>query len=386
MPPFGLYVHIPFCQQRCPYCAFVVLTGQTALYERYVEAVCTEIRSYRHLEAKGPLQTIFFGGGTPSLFQAAQLGRILDTAEAVFGVEPAAEITLEANPSSAESVRFDALKRTGFNRLSLGVQACNDADLRTLGRMHNAAEAESAYVTARRAGFRNVNVEVIFSIPGMARSRWQHTLERVIAWQPEHVSTYSLTLEEGTKLAQHAQQGHVPSVSEEDDAWAFTYAIEVLDRAGYEHYEVSSFARPGFRARHNWGYWHGAEYLGVGLAAHSFFDGRRRWNGPDLPTYLARLGAGQRPCGGEEVLDDEIIARERIWLQLHTCEGVELTPGEVEILQGAVKFQSLRGEDLVQLVTHRLRLTRLGYLLADAIVVAVVEMIQDVRRRDEGGA
>lgn len=386
MPPltsWGLYVHIPFCPQHCPYCAFAVLTGHQALYERYVEAVCTEIRSWQHLAAKGPLHTIFFGGGTPSMLEPVQVQRILDTAAATLGLMPDAEITLEANPSTADSARFAAFRRLGCNRLSLGVQAFNDADLKTLGRLHSAAEAEHAYATARQAGFTNLNLDVIFSIPGAPRTHWQQTLQRVIALRPEHVSTYSLTIEEGTRFAQRSQQGRLQPVSEDDDAWAYAWAMETLDTAGYEQYEVANFAWPGFRSRHNWGYWHGAAYLGVGLAAHSFLDDRRHWNTPDVQQYIACLEAGQSPCAGEEVLDTATARRERVWLQLRTAEGAALEAAEIEMLHHLPKFQGMLDEGLVQLAAHRLCLTRRGLLLADAIGVEVLDMLENSGRRKE---
>jgi oxygen-independent coproporphyrinogen-3 oxidase len=295
---FGLYVHIPFCPQHCPYCAFAVLTGHTKLYERYVEAVCAEIRQWQHLAVRGPLHTVFFGGGTPSMLEPVQVQRILDTAAATLGLMPDAEITLEANPSTAESARFAAFRSLGCNRLSLGVQAFNDADLKTLGRQHSAAEAEHAYATARQAGFSNLNLDVIFSIPGAPRTHWQQTLQRVIALRPEHVSTYSLTIEEGTRFAQRSQQGRSRPVSEADDAWAYAWAMEALAAAGYEQYEVANFARPGYRSRHNWGYWHGAAYLGVGLAAHSFLDGQRRWNTRRLGAQHGVTARGPRSSSG----------------------------------------------------------------------------------------
>ena len=198
---FGLYVHIPFCPQRCPYCAFTIVTGHTALYDRYVEAVCAEIRSWQSLAPKGPLQTVFFGGGTPSLLDPVHVQQILDTATATFGIAPEAEITLEANPTTADAQKFNAFRAHGCNRLSLGVQSFNDADLKTLGRWHSAADAEAAYSTARQAGFTNVNLDVIFSIPGAPRQHWPATVHKLLALAPEHISTYALTIEEGTRFA-----------------------------------------------------------------------------------------------------------------------------------------------------------------------------------------
>lgn len=376
MTPFGLYVHIPFCPQHCPYCAFAVVTGYKALYDRYVEAVCRELRAWSHLAARGPLHTVFFGGGTPSMLTPAQCQRLLDTIAATLGLAPEAEISLEANPSTADAAKFRALRQLGVNRLSLGVQAFDDADLRLLGRMHSAAEAERAYETARQAGFSNVNIDLMFGIPGGPRWHWQHTLQRTIALQPEHVSTYSLTIEEGTRFARRYHQGRLQPVSDDDDAWAYAHAMEVLAAAGYAQYEVSNFARPGFRSRHNWGYWHGAAYLGVGLAAHSFLDGHRRWNVPELQTYIDRLEAGQSPGAGEETIDAVTRRREEVWLQLRTCAGVACTSGEIEAVRRLPKFQGLLQAGLVQVEAGRIRLTPAGFAVADAIGVELVELLE----------
>ncbi len=376
MPVFGLYIHIPFCPQRCPYCAFTILTGHTTLYERYVEAVCTEMRTWHGRTPLQPLQTIFFGGGTPSLLAPAQIQRILDTAAATFGVTAQAEITLEANPTTADASKFAALRACGINRLSLGVQSFQDADLHTLGRWHNAAEAQAAYTAARQAGFSNVNLDVIFSIPGAPRAHWQATVATLIALAPEHISTYSLTLEEGTRFARRQHQGRLSPVSEEDDAWAYTWVMETLDSAGYEHYEVSSFARPGCRAQHNWGYWHGAEYLGVGLSAHSLLQGQRHWNLRPLPAYLHAVESGQAPWEGSEVLEPTAARHERLWLQLRTCEGSVLQPGETQRLLSAPKFQAMLEADLIHLQASCLRLTPAGFLLADAIGVEVLALLE----------
>ena len=375
-PTFGLYVHIPFCPQRCPYCAFTILTGHTALYDRYVEAVCTEICSWQALAYKGPLQTVFFGGGTPSLLDPVQVQQILDTATATFGVAPAAEITLEANPTTADAQKFHALRASGINRLSLGVQSFNDADLKTLGRWHSAADAEAAYSTARQAGFSNVNLDVIFSIPGTPRQHWQATVHKLLALAPEHISTYALTIEEGTRFARRQHQGRLSSVSEEDDAWAYAWVMETLTAAGYEHYEVSNFARPGFRSRHNWGYWHDADYLGVGLSAHSLLNGQRHWNRRALLAYLTAVEAGGTPCEGSERLDAMAARHERLWLQLRTCDGTILQPSELRTLLSAPKFQAMLEAGLVHLQALHLRLTPPGFLLADAIGLEVLTVLE----------
>jgi oxygen-independent coproporphyrinogen III oxidase len=373
---FGLYVHIPFCPQRCPYCAFTILTGHTAFYDRYVDAVCAEIRFWRSLAHKGSLQTVFFGGGTPSLLDPVHVQQILDTATVTFGIAPEAEITLEANPTTADAQKFNAFRASGCNRLSLGVQSFNDADLKTQGRRHSAGEAEAAYITARQAGFTNVNLDVIFSIPGAPRQHWQATVHRLLTLAPEHISTYALTLEEGTRFARRHHQGRLAPVSEEDDAWAYAWVMETLAAAGYEHYEVSNFARPGFRSRHNWGYWHSADYLGVGLSAHSLLNGQRHWNRRALQAYLTAVEAGCAPCEGTERLDPVAARHERLWLQLRTCEGAILQPSELQTLLSALKFQAMLEAGLVHLQALRLRLTPSGFLLADAIGVEVLTILE----------
>ncbi|MDH3604773.1 MAG: radical SAM family heme chaperone HemW, partial [Candidatus Tectomicrobia bacterium] len=337
----GLYVHVPFCPQHCPYCAFAVVTGHRDLYERYVEAVCGEMRQWRERMPIGSLQTVFIGGGTPSMLAPAQVQQLLDSAASVFGLEAQAEITLEANPGTVDAAKFVAIRQAGVNRLSLGVQAFHDADLKNLGRLHSAAEAEQAIEAARQAGFAALSIDLIFSIPGSSRERWRQTLQRAIDYQPEHISTYSLTIEEGTRFAQRYHRGRLQPVSEDDDAWAYAWSMEQLEVVGFEHYEVSNFARPGCRSLHNWGYWHGAPYVGVGLSAHSFTGATRSWNTPDIRTYLDAVEHGHSPCSGQEVLDASTLRQEQLWLQIRTCEGVRLAPCELRVLQQNAKFQGM---------------------------------------------
>ena len=371
----ALYVHVPFCPQHCPYCAFAVVTGHRELYERYVAAVCGEVRQWWDRRPTGALQTVFIGGGTPSMLAPVQVQQILDSAATVFGIEAQAEITLEANPGTVDAAKFAGLRRAGVNRLSLGVQAFHDADLKNLGRLHSAAEAARAFEAARQADFAALSIDLIFSIPGSSRERWRQTLQHAIDCQPEHISTYSLTLEEGTRFAQRYHQGRLQPVSEDDDAWAYAWTMERLQAAGFEHYEVSNFARPGFRSQHNWGYWHGASYVGVGLSAHSFAGATRSWNTPDIRAYLDAVEHGQSPCIGEEVLEASTLRQEQLWLQLRTCEGVRLARDELRLLQQNAKFQAMLQEGLVRLEASQLYLTPQGFLLADTIGVDIVDML-----------
>ncbi len=376
MPPLGLYVHIPFCPQHCPYCAFTVVTGYQELYDRYVQSVCREIASWMHLASRGPLQTVYLGGGTPSMLTPTQMQVILETADTTLDIAPDAEITLEANPQTVDAAKFSHFRQAGVNRLSLGVQAFNDHDLRILGRMHSAVEAEQAFCAARQSGFTNVNIDVMFSMPGSTRLRWQDTLRRIKFLSPEHVSTYSLTIEEGTRFAQRHQHGTLHPVSDEDDAWAYCYAMETLNQAGYEQYEVSNFARPGYRSGHNWGYWHGAEYLGVGVSAHSFLDDQRFWNVKKLMQYIDCLESGLLPREDVEHLDGKTARREQVWLRLRTSAGIELTVTELEALHDAVQTRALVEAKFLQLDGHRLTLTQRGFPLADRIGIELTSVFE----------
>jgi oxygen-independent coproporphyrinogen-3 oxidase len=331
---------------------------------------------WRDRTSIGSLQTVFIGGGTPSMLAPVQVQQLLDSAASVFGIEAQAEITLEANPGTVDAAKFAAIRQAGVNRLSLGVQAFHDLDLKNLGRLHRATEAELAFEAARQAGFAALSIDLIFSIPGSSRERWRQTLQRAIDYQPEHISTYSLTIEEGTRFAQRYHRGRLLPVSEEDDAWAYAWSMEQLEAAGFEHYEVSNFARPGFRSQHNWGYWHGASYVGVGLSAHSFASGMRSWNTPDIRAYLDAIEHDESPCIGQEVLEADTQRQEQLWLQLRTCEGVRLEPYELQRLQQNTKFQAMMQSGLVVLEASQLCLTCKGFLLADTIGIEVVDMLE----------
>jgi oxygen-independent coproporphyrinogen III oxidase len=377
MKDFGLYVHIPFCVQICPYCAFTSVAGKEELYGRYVEAVCMEICTAGHRADRRGLDTVFFGGGTPSILAPDQLGRIIEEAERKWGLAAGAEVTIEANPGTADQEKFRSFRAIGCNRLSIGVQSFIDEVLVFLGRVHNAVEAERAYNMGREAGFDNVSMDLIFSIPQVPPGYWQFSLERAAELGPEHISAYSLTIEEGTALARRLQRGSLEQIEEEDDARNFELASEFLVGERYEHYEVSNFARPGRRSRHNWGCWTGAEYLGVGLSAHSFVDGRRSWNTRDLDTYLKRVGRGESACEGEEEIDPVTALRERIWMGLRTCQGVFLTESQKDQLKGQSRFDDFVEAGFLEFSGEWLRLTSSGFVLADGLGVEVAELLEE---------
>ncbi len=371
----GLYIHVPFCPQRCPYCAFATVVGQEDRHDLYAEAVCREIESWAHLS--GPVETVFLGGGTPSQVEPTLIGQMLEAAQNHLGLHPDAEISVEVNPRTVDREKFARLKTLGFNRISIGAQAFRDADLRHLGRQHSAADVERAYAAARAAGFANVSLDLVANVPGVSEANWHFSVERAIALAPEHLSVYSLTIEEGTIFAQRQRQGLLKSVADDRQARTLEWTDARLVAAGYEHYEVSNYARLGYRSRHNWSYWTGVPYLGVGLGAHSFVDGKRFWNTRDLNAYLDAMAQGQSPCTGGETIAPDTARRERLWMGLRTIEGIELTEEEVGRVQSSKRFDDLEKVGYVALEGQRLRLTRAGFLLADALGLELDRIVEE---------
>ena len=373
----GLYVHIPFCGCRCPYCGFAVVTGEDDLGERYAQTVCGELETlHRHAPPEG-LSSVFFGGGTPSRLAPVLLERILASTRSSLGIASGAEITLEANPGTTDIEGYAAFAELGINRLSLGVQSFADSSLRLLGRSHSAAEALSAYAAARDGGFVNVSIDLIFSVPGADREDWLHSLEVTVDLSPEHVSTYALTVEEGTLFHRRALAGDLPLVCEDEDAYQYTHGIDVLSAAGYGQYEISNFARDGRRSRHNWSYWSGVEYLGVGMSSHSYMAGIRSWNTANLRDYIDRVEAGDSPRLGEEIIDAATERRERIWLGLRTCEGAALTSRERAWLAASDRVTRLVRSGYVEHRGDRVHLTAQGIPVADAVASEIVAVLEE---------
>ena len=374
----GLYVHIPFCPQRCPYCAFAVETGRMDMVERYVAAVCAEIEASKGSSSWGnlsPFDTVFFGGGTPSRLPPASIAMILETADRVFGLCDGAEITLEANPTTADAAHFSALRDVGVNRLSIGVQSLVDDTLRLLGRTHNAADAKRAYCLARETQFDSINTDLIFSVPAEPLAALTSTIEQMLALEPDHISAYSLTVEENTPFHRRRLLGDLPLVQEDDDAALFLHVRQSLSDSGYEQYEISNFSRSGHRCQHNWDCWTGGEYLGVGLSAHSFAAGQRWWNVLDLDDYCEKVEAGHSARAGCETIDTHRALEERIWLGLRTCEGADLLAAERQIVQGDRQCQQLQKTGRLVLEGHRLRLINEGFAIADAVAACVIDAL-----------
>ena len=323
----GLYVHIPFCSSRCVYCGFYSTTG-LALRERYVDALCQEIKM-RSLpttppQKEGSLGTIYLGGGTPSQLTIPQLRRIFDAIYIYNKVENDAEVTIEVNPDDVTPELAAALQQLPVNRVSMGAQTFNDERLHFLRRRHSSAQVHQAVATLRQAGFQNISIDLMYGFPNQTLEEWQADIDEALQLNVEHISTYCLMYEEGTPLYRLLEQGKVAEIDEELERKMYFTLINSLESDGYEHYEISNFARPGYRSRHNSSYWKGIPYIGIGAAAHSFDIQTRSWNVADIQQYINGMEQGER-CFEAETLDEDTRYNDAVTVALRTCEGLDLS-------------------------------------------------------------
>lgn len=366
----SIYVHIPFCAKRCAYCDFNTYAWRGAIVRDTLEAIRLSIESTEEPNIVVP--TIFFGGGTPSFPDPELVVRILDAVRARFRVLPDAEISVEVNPGTVDRARYLLLKQAGFNRLSMGVQAFDDGLLKALGRIHTAAEALRSYETARQAGFENVSIDLMFALPDQTLRQWQKTLRVAISLQPEHISCYALTVEPGTPFFKMYQQGRLNLPDEETDLRMYQYTIRALTRAGYEHYEISNFAKPGYRCRHNMVYWRNEEYLGFGPGAVSYRRGVR-WKTISNPRhYVQAVRSSASLVEEEERLDADASLGETLMLMLRLRDGVDVRMVEerygVNLIQRyARQVDKLRRLRLLEVTPDYWRITAKGLPVTNSI-------------------
>ncbi len=361
----GLYVHVPFCLTRCGYCDFNAYEGLDHLRGRYAEALAREADLAAWGWAGERIDTVFFGGGTPTRLAAMDLVRVLDHLREVFAVASDAEITIEANPDTVDEEKLRTLREAGFNRLSIGAQSFDPAVLESLERVHPPEAVRAAFAAARRGGFDDVNLDLIFGAQGETLDSWRSTLQEAVALAPEHVSAYALTVEPNTPLGRQVAASARPAPDGDLQADMFALACDVLRDAGFEHYEVSNWARPGRECRHNLGYWRREPYLGLGAGAHSYRDGRRWWNLRPPEQYLASVEAGKLPAGGKEHLTVGDMHLEDVFLRLRTREGLPAGMVDAEI---ASPFLD---EGLLARWQDRYVLTDRGMFLANEVVLAL---------------
>jgi len=370
--PFGFYVHVPFCSVRCGYCDFNTYTaaelGGGGSRASYAETAVPEIRLARTVlgDVDLPVETVFFGGGTPTLLPPKDLAAILTAIDQEFGLAPNAEVTTESNPDSVTAEDLDALRLAGFNRISFGMQSAVPHVLATLDRTHDPLRVPLAVEWAREAGFDQISLDLIYGTPRESLADWQLSLDAALACRPDHVSAYSLIVEDGTAFARKVRRGEVAMPDDDDFADKYVAADDALSAAGYAWYEVSNWARSDdHRCRHNLLYWRGADWWGVGPGAHSHVGGVRWWNVKHPTAYADRLGAGASPAYAREILEDEDRRVERVLLEVRLSDGLPLDTLEQS---GRAVVPDLVARGLATEERDRLVLTRAGRLLADAVV------------------
>ncbi|HET7068802.1 MAG TPA: radical SAM family heme chaperone HemW [Nocardioides sp.] len=372
--PFGFYVHVPFCTVRCGYCDFNTYTAAElgdqpgASRATYAEAAIAEIRQARRVLGDRDLavDTVFFGGGTPTLLPAADLAAVLAAIAAEFGLSRDAEVTTEANPDSVAAWDLEALRESGFTRVSFGMQSAVDHVLHTLDRTHDPLRVPAVVEWSRAAGFDEVSLDLIYGTPGESLDDWATSLEVALACHPDHLSAYSLIVEPGTALARRISRGELPMTDDDDLADKYLLADQQLAEAGLKWYEVSNWSRDeATRCRHNELYWTGGHWWGVGPGAHSHVGGVRWWNVKHPAAYADRLAAATSPAAAREVLDAETRRVERVLLEIRLRDGLPVLTLDAH---GRAAVADLVARDLVELAAERLVLTREGRLLADAVV------------------
>lgn len=376
----SLYIHIPFCLRKCPYCDFNSYAGLTALIPDYLDATLLELQRTVTENNLGErlLSTIYIGGGTPSLLPAAQMSRLLGAVLECMRVSADCEITVEANPGTIDAAKLAGYAAAGVNRLSLGVQSFDDDVLACLGRIHTGREAAEAVALAAGAGFTNISIDLMWAVPGQTLTKWRSTLREACKLGPTHISAYCLTYEEGTPFYERRNQGELAGADEDLELEMLHATTDILQAAGYLHYEISNFARPGFQCRHNLTYWTGAAYLGVGAGAHSHLSGLRWWNVREPERYIARVGAGEPPVEGFERLEGRRRAGEMLLVGLRLMDGVRFS--DVDRRTGtecrrlfADELRELSERGLVSVTDERIMLTRAGLELADEVSLYFVD-------------
>jgi len=383
----GLYVHVPFCTAKCGYCDFNSYANSEHLIPAYSSALLADASLWVDALSGRRIETIFFGGGTPTLNPVAENVRVLDGLRGRFDVAPEAEVSIEANPGSVSPEHLSFLRRAGFNRLSIGVQSFDDAELRQLDRIHTADEARRAIACARDAGFDNVNVDLIYGLPGQQFSSWQRTLDEAISIAPEHISAYALTVEDGTPLARDIARGRVVPPDGDAQAEQYEWTQDRLAVAGYEQYEISNWARQGRACRHNLTYWRNREYLGLGAGAHSSLESAR-FASVLLPRRYLDLVAESTAARADgrddlvhivnrEVVDDALSVADTLILGLRMCEGVDLVAfaqrhGRTVMDVCGDVIKEFAGYGLLELTGRHLRLTRRGRLLSNELFVRLL--------------
>ncbi len=374
----GIYIHIPFCKSRCIYCGFYSTTNKE-LKERYVDALIREIHMRKDDFARlgtslspSSTSTVYFGGGTPSSLSLCDIERIVGALESTFNGTPS-EVTLEMNPDDVTKDYIKAVRQMGINRISMGIQTFDDSRLQFIRRRHNASQAEEAVMTIREEGIHNVSIDLMFGFPNQTMDEWVTDIDKAIALHPTHISAYSLMYEEDTPLFRMLQKGEINQIDDETSLAMYTELINRLTANGYEHYEISNFAMPGYRSVHNSSYWHDTPYLGFGAAAHSYNKDTRSWNIPDLKKYIESIESGVLPSESE-VIDADTHYNDLITTALRTREGLNLDDLPQKYREYAlVNARKSISEHLLEATDSHIRLTREGLFVSDMVMSELIK-------------
>ena len=375
--PSSLYIHIPFCVSKCPYCSFVSWPGMESLHQRYVAALLREAEWLRQNTAAQPLSTLFLGGGTPTILAGQELAAIVTTCKELFGFSDQAEISIEANPKTIDQAKLALLHRSGINRLSIGVQSLQDTELQLLGRPYSADDALTAVRLARAAGFDNISLDLMYGIPGQDHKSWQQTLKQALSLTPNHLSLYELMVEPGTPYYQQLDQGRL-ALPDEDEIAAMDQITATLCRqAGLAQYEISNYARAGQECRHNINYWQNGPYLALGAGAVACLEGRRQQKTRDPLLFCEQIESGQSVVQEEEWLDPVASFRETVIMGLRMNQGVSKESllkrygMELNDCYGNILI-SLVDQGLLELTASHLRLTARGRIFANQVMAELV--------------
>lgn len=383
--PRSLYIHIPFCKQKCFYCDFCSFAATEGEQSCYVDSLIKEIQLYHKALGRLSLKTIFIGGGTPSILSIHDMTRLVQTIHACFEVDDEVEFTMESNPGTVTMAKLKAYRGLGINRISMGLQATQNHLLKKLGRIHTFEIFLESYQLIRKAGFENVNIDLMYGLPDQTEAMWQETLEKVVGLEPEHLSAYSLKIEEGTPFDHMYEEGKLTVPSEEADRRNHHVAMSYLKEHGYEHYEISNFSKPGYRCAHNLVYWHNAHYIGVGLGAHGYLGSVRYGNVLDLESYSQLLNNDKWPRASEETIGVKDAMFETIMLELRLMEGLSLLAFKerfgyylYDLVGDEVK--KCIAEGLLVECSGRLCLTEFGMDISNAVLVRILEEFENNTR------
>lgn len=369
----GIYIHIPFCERKCSYCDFYSIENQEHKKD-YLTALSEEIQIVADMIGNDSCtDTVYFGGGTPSLLSPLEVEAILDRLTVKFKIDKDAEITLECNPGTITTEKLKNYKHLGINRISLGIQTFSDSELKFLSRIHTAQEARAALLSATEAGFENINIDLMYALPDQTLQQIETNLFETISFNPKHISAYALIFEPGTPLHNSLNNGNVRAIDSTIESEMYEFIINVLEDHGYHHYEVSNYCQPGYECRHNLKYWRGMEYIGFGASAHSYFNKTRSWNVSSVSSYVSALKKSELPTSASEVLSEEELIEEFIMLSLR-C-------GQLDLEKLATKFNTFIDPEFIgELVNSgyaknsngTLRLTGKGFTVCDEIIEDVI--------------